>query len=92
MNMSINILDEDYQQWVKTLCKRYRQSQIKAAIKVNQEMLRFYWSVGYDIVKLKAESRWGSKFMQNLSKDLKEELPNVSSFSPTNLLYMKNFI
>jgi len=42
MSKSINILDEDYLQWVQGLCKRYRQSQIEAAVKVNKEMLWFY--------------------------------------------------
>lgn len=73
MNKPINILDKDYLQWVKELCKRYRQSQIKAAVKVNTEMLKFYWSLGRDIVALKAEARWGSKFYKNLSKDLKKK-------------------
>ncbi len=91
MSKAINILDKDYQLWIQELCKRYRQSQIKAAIRVNQEMLLFYWSVGQDIVNLKAESKWGSKFMTNLSRDLKEQMPESNSFSPTNLLYMKNF-
>ena len=44
MNKPINILDKDYLQWVSELSKRYRQSQVKAAIKVNTEMLKFYWS------------------------------------------------
>ena len=91
MNKPINILDKDYLQWVKELCKRYRQSQIKAAVKVNTEMLKFYWSLGRDIVALKAEARWGSKFFVNLSRDLKELNPKATCFSPTNLLYMKNF-
>ena len=91
MNKPINILDKDYLQWIKELCKRYRQSQIKAAVKVNTEMLKFYWSLGRDIVALKAEARWGSKFYKNLSKDLKEANPLATFFSPKNLLYMKNF-
>ena len=91
MNKPINILDKDYLQWVKELCKRYRQSQIKAAVKVNTEMLKFYWSLGRDIVALKAETRWGSKFFKNLSRDLKEANPLATCFSPKNLLYMKNF-
>ena len=91
MNKPINILDKDYLQWIKELCKRYRQSQIKAAVKVNTEMLKFYWSLGRDIVALKAEARWGSKFFVNLSRDLKELNPKATCFSPTNLLYMKNF-
>ena len=91
MNKPINILDKDYLKWVKELCKRYRQSQIKAAVKVNTEMLKFYWSLGRDIVALKAETRWGSKFFKNLSRDLKEANPLATCFSQKNLLYMKNF-
>ena len=91
MNKPINILDKDYLQWVGELSKRYRQSQVKAAVKVNTEMLKFYWSLGRDIVALKAEMRWGSKFFQNLSSDLKEATPSATCFSPKNLLYMKNF-
>ena len=44
-----------------------------------------------DIVEKKAESRWGSGFMKNLSRDLKEVNPDATCFSETNLLYMKNF-
>ena len=91
MNKPISILDKDYLQWIKELSKRYRQSQIKAAVKVNTEMLKFYWSLGRDIVALKAETRWGSKFFNNLSRDLKEANPLATCFSPKNLLYMKNF-
>ncbi len=91
MNKPISILDKDYLQWVKGLCMRYRQSQIKAAVKVNTEMLKFYWSLGRDIVTLKAEDRWGSKFFHNLSRDLKEANPSTTCFSAKNLLYMKNF-
>ena len=47
--------------------------------------------MGRDIVALKAEARWGSKFFVNLSRDLKELNPKATCFSPTNLLYMKNF-
>ena len=36
--------DKEYAQWIAELAKRYRSSQIKASIKVNDEMLRFYWS------------------------------------------------
>jgi predicted nuclease of restriction endonuclease-like (RecB) superfamily len=91
MSQSINILDKDYIQWIKDLSSRYRRSQIKASVKVNQEMLQFYWELGKDIVEKKAESRWGSGFMKNLSRDLKEVNPDATCFSETNLLYMKNF-
>ncbi|MBR5966359.1 MAG: DUF1016 family protein [Treponema sp.] len=91
MKTSITILDKDYKNWIKALSSRYRKSQIKAALKVNDEMLRFYYDLGKDIVNMKAESKWGSGFMKNLSSDLKEQNPDATCFSPTNLLYMKNF-
>ncbi len=91
MTKSITILDKDYSSWIKELSSRYRKSQIKAARKVNDEMISFYYSLGKDIVNMKAESKWGSSFMKNLSRDLKEKNPGATCFSETNLLYMKNF-
>ena len=52
-------IDGDYAEWIRNLSLRFKQSQIKAAIKVNSEMLKFYFSLGADIVNKKAESRWG---------------------------------
>lgn len=49
MDKTIGILDKDYSLWVKELVKRYRGSQIKAAIKVNKELLCYYWELGKDI-------------------------------------------
>lgn len=91
MEKSINILDMDYVQWVKELSLRYRQSQIRSAVKVNQEMLRFYWELGKDIVNMNAENKYGSKFYPTLSKDLAKELGEIKSFSPTTLKYAKYF-
>ena len=48
---------KDYALWIEELSQRYRRSQIKAATHVNSEMLQFYWSLGKDIVTLKAENR-----------------------------------
>ena len=91
MGKTITILDTEYKTWISELSSRYRKSQIKAALKVNDEMLRFYYGLGKDIVSMKAESKWGSGFIKNLSRDLKAQNPEATCFSPTNLLYMKNF-
>ncbi len=87
----LSILDEDYQNWIKELKKRYRQSQIKAAVHVNSELIRFYWSLGRDIVKMKSEARWGSKFYASLSKDLNEQFQDARGFSIRNLQAMHQF-
>ena len=85
------IKDNEYKKWIEELSKLYKNSQIKAAISVNKEMLIFYWTLGKDIVKLKAESKWGSGFYENLSLDLQKIIPNTKGFSVTNLKYMKKF-
>lgn len=50
MGRSLTSIDADYKNWVKELSQRYRRSQIKAAVKVNNEVLQFYWELGRDIV------------------------------------------
>ena len=91
MGKPISILDKDYIQWVKDLVVRYRQSQIKAAIKVNEEQLKFNWLLGRDIVEMKVEERWGESVIEQLSKDLKKEMPHVEGLSVTNLRYCRRF-
>jgi len=84
-------IDKEYALWVSELSNRFKNMQIKAATKVNQEMLAFYWLLGKEITEKKADSKWGSKFFSNLSLDLKELLPSQRGFSETNLKYMKRF-
>jgi len=83
--------NSDYKQWLIDLKGRIRQSQIKAAIKVNTELLRLYWDLGQDIVARQMETSWGSGFFEQLSKDLRSEFPDMQGFSERNLLYVKQF-
>ncbi len=83
--------DDQYRSWIQDVSKRFRQSQIKAAVHVNAEMLRFYWSLGRDISAMSANAGYGSEFYQSVSTDLKELFPEVHSFSVTNLKYMRYF-
>jgi len=83
--------DPDFKQWLADLKARIRQSQIKAMIKVNDEMLRLYWDLGCDIVVRQMDAVWGSGFFKNLSKELKAEFPDMQGFSVTNLKYCKYF-
>lgn len=84
-------IDKEYLAWIAELSNRYRQSQIKAAVRVNSEMLRFYWSVGKDIAERQYDNRYGSHFYENLSRDLSLALNKKKGFSPTSLKYTKYF-
>ena len=88
---SLMIPDEQYRKWISDLSKRYKQSQIKASTTVNAEMLRFYWSLGRDIVAMNAENTYGSGFYEALSLDLRNALSNAKGFSATNLKYIRRF-
>ena len=91
MGKAITIQDKEYLQWVKDLGRRYRRSQIKAAVRVNEEMLRFYWELGRDIVEMHVEERWGDNVIKTLSVDLQRENPDAHCFSRTNLYYIRGF-
>ena len=84
-------IDKDYIEWLKHVKKKFKNTQIKASIKVNDELLRFYWSIGKDIVNMQAESKWGGAFFETLSEDLKKMFPGAKGFSTTNLRYMKRY-
>jgi len=85
------LADEEYIDWLKELKARYRQSQVKAAVKVNAAMLEFYWSLGRDFIQRKAESKWGSGFFNQLSLDMRAMFPEETGFSVTNLKYIKRW-
>ena len=58
---------------------------------MNVELLAFYWNLGRDIVSMQSQSKWGSKFLENVSRDLKKQLPDAKGFSKTNLFYITSF-
>ena len=91
MSKGLTIIDKDYTQWVGRLSARYRRSQIKAAVKVNREMLQFYWELGRDIEEMHVEERWGEGVIKNLSVDLQRQIPNASGLSRSNIYYAKKF-
>lgn len=85
VNKDSTVPAKDYFTWIADLKKRYRNAQVRAAFKVNGEMLRFYWSLGRDIMIKNAEARWGTGFLRRLSLDLQEEFPGSSGLSYDNL-------
>ena len=43
--------DKEYRRWITEISEEYKRSQIKAAKKVNSEMLKFYWNLGKEITE-----------------------------------------
>ena len=84
-------LDADYAEWIAEVKHRYRSAQVRAAVKVNGEKLLFNWQLGRDLVRKKAEERWGSGVVEQVSLDLRREFPGEDGFSSRNLWYMKQW-
>lgn len=82
-------IDADYAAWLTEIKRRYHSAQIKAAVKVNTEKLRFNWSIGRDLVDRKAEQKWGGGVVEQLSFDLQEAFPQERGFSSRNVWSMK---
>ena len=86
-----NISNQEYRNWIQELKLKVRSAQIKAAIAVNKELILFYWELGSMIALKIKQSNWGDKILENVSKDLKDEFPEMSGFSERNLKYCKFF-
>jgi hypothetical protein len=83
--------DKNYSAWLKELKTKVRLVQIKAAVKVNSELLWFYWELGQDIIDKQKNTKWGYGFLKQLSLDLSAEFPAMKGFSLTNLKYIKQW-
>jgi predicted nuclease of restriction endonuclease-like (RecB) superfamily len=89
--MSELLKNNDYKKWFVDLKQKIQQSQIKAALAVNSQLILLYWDLGKQIVEKQENSKWGSGFIDQLSKDLKLEFPDMGGFSRSNLFAMKKF-
>ncbi len=84
--MENNIDISKYKEIFENIRNEILKSQYKAIQTVNKELIFMYWHIGKIIVD---NSKWGNKFIDNLSMDLKLEFPNITGFSIRNLKYMK---
>jgi predicted nuclease of restriction endonuclease-like (RecB) superfamily len=84
-------MNTEYIKWISDLKSKVYSAQIKASVVLNKELIMFYWELG-ELITIKLEqSDWGDKVLENVSKDLRNEFPEMKGFSVTNLKYIKFF-
>lgn len=83
--------NSDFKSWVSQLKHDIRSAQIKAAIKVNTELLRLYWHMGADICKKQKSASWGDGWLKELSRELMAEFPDMKGLSHRNLQYIRQW-
>lgn len=92
--MAVNMTlatNRDFKSWVSQLKQDIRSAQIKAAIKVNTELLRLYWRMGADICEKQKSASWGDGWLKELSRELMTEFPDMKGFSHRNLQYIRQW-
>ena len=81
----------NYPAILKEVKDRIRRAQIRATMSANAEMLLMYWDVGRIIDEQRAIEGWGTKVIQRLSQDIRNDLPETKGFSERNLKRMLAF-
>ena len=82
---------KQYSSWIVELKKRYRATQIKAAVAVNSALIEFYWNLGRDISERYPGKVRDARFYQKLSTDLKLVIPDATGLSVSNIKYARYF-
>jgi len=86
-----NIQNLDYFNWLVSLKSTIKNRQIKAAVAVNSNLILMYWDLGKEIVKKQENAKWGRGCIDQLSKGLKGEFPDIKGFSRSNIFAIKKF-
>jgi predicted nuclease of restriction endonuclease-like (RecB) superfamily len=84
-------LPDSYPALLQELKQRIQQSQSRASMSVNRELVLLYWHIGRDILVRQEREHWGAKVIDRLAVDLKKAFPEMKGFSPRNLKYMRAF-
>jgi predicted nuclease of restriction endonuclease-like (RecB) superfamily len=82
------INNNEYFEILEDIKKRIKTAQYKAILGANKEMMELYWNIGQIII---ANTKYGTKFIENLSQDILSDFPDVKGFSVRNLKYMRKF-
>jgi predicted nuclease of restriction endonuclease-like (RecB) superfamily len=65
--------------------QRIRQGQTRAVLAANAEMVSMYWDIGRMLQERQQQEGWGAAVIPRLSRDLRNELPEVKGFSERNI-------
>lgn len=70
---------------------RIQQSQTRAMLSVNAELVRLYWDIGRLVHERQSDEGYGTRVVQRLARDLHNELPKIKGFSERNIGRMVAF-
>jgi len=83
--MSKPSLPADYAVLLKEIKDRIAQSQTRAVLAVNAELVRLYWDIGRLIDGRQQQEGWGTAVIPRLARELNNELTELKGFSERNI-------
>src|SRR5438105_4435691 len=84
-----SLISHEYTDFLQSVKQRIQQSRIRAYRAVNRELIELYWSIGGEIVARQEQHGWGKSVVEQLSADLRKEIPDQRGFSAQNLWFMR---
>lgn len=88
---NLSEMGDDYLQFIEEIIKEIKKQRISTILNANSDMICLYWNIGKAILKKQGEEGWGTRVIDRMAKDLKDEFPDMSGFSPRNIKYMRKF-
>lgn len=79
---------DNFKDIINNIKKEINTTRVKVAIEANINLINMYYRLGKI---LDDNFEYGNKFIEEVSRELKLEFPNMSGFSVRNLKYMKKF-
>ena len=79
---------EDFKGSINDVITKIKEAQLSIFLSANVSVIDLYFNIG-KIIEDKA--KWGNKFIDELSIELKINFPNAKGYSPRNLHNMKKF-
>jgi len=83
------VVTAEYGEFVRSIKQRIQASRAQAYRAVNRELIALYWSIGKEIVERQERHGWGKSVVEQLSADLRKEIPDQRGFSAQNLWFMR---
>lgn len=80
-----------YQELIVEIKNQILNSQQKAALSVNKELIVLYWNIGKMIFENQSLLEGRNNYIEQLSNDIKSEFPLISGFSRSNLFNIRKF-
>lgn len=83
--------ESEYLKWLESLKAEINRNRQRAALSVNEIAMQTYWKIGQDIIEKEKQFKWGSDFLNRLSRDLSNHFKDIKGFSRRNLYAIRQW-